>query len=345
MPQAAMLEQRNNIILFPSIKHNTEKPKEKIRPSDRRREVTAKEREGKKSSHSFRSAAEVNVMLSDFLACGEWRDALLFVTGLNTKFRAIDLSLLRWEDIINEECKVRPYWWFTEQKTGKSVRVISNEAFTRMIYLYMRKAGAPKDFVSFVFMPGGNRKSYFHRWKDRCDKYAEARLEITRRIQLYRDREIEPVLEDYSHQQVHVTFADGSTLDWPYDRQGKLWIREQRHSDIPVGLSPESISEIIKQKAEKLGLYDTEGHRIAAHTMRKTAATAAKGLLPDRIVPSNLYNNTVPLDEVSRFMGHSSTTTTVRYLGEDEMDEKIYRFINLGIEAIEEFEKKEGLNT
>ncbi len=344
MPQAAILKQRNNIIRFPSIEHNATQPKEKVRPSDRRREVTAKEREGKKSSHSFRSAAEVNVMLSDFLACGEWRDALLFVAGLNTKFRAIDLSLLRWEDIIDEECKVRPYWWFTEQKTGKSVRVVSNEAFTRMVYLYMRKAEAPKDFVSFVFMPGGNRKSYFHRWKDRCDKCAEARLEIARRIQLYRDRGIEPVSENYSHQQVHVAFADGSTLDWPYDRQGKLWIREQRHSDIPVGLSPESISEIIKQKAEKLGLYDTEGHRIAAHTMRKTFATTVKGLLSGRSIPRDLYDNMVPTDIVAKMMNHSSVTTTDHYVQDDPLFEKLYLFVNLGLEAIEEFEKKEGLN-
>lgn len=350
MPQAAVLEPHSNIILMPSVGQDTAKIKRRVRPSARRREVTANEREGKKSSHSFRSTEEVNLMLSDFLECGEWRDALLFVTGLNTRFRSIDLSILRWEDIIDEEYRVRPYWWFTEQKTSKSVHMVSNEALTRMIYLYMRKAGVPEYLTSFVFMPAGNRKSYFHRWKDRCDNYEDAILDIVRgneedpsRIQLYRERGIEPILEDYSRQQVHVVFDDGSTIDWPYTRQGKLWIREQQHSDIPVGLSPESISEIIKKKATKLGLYDAEEHRIAAHTTRKTFATAVKGFLSGRSIPMDLYNNTVPRDVVAKMMNHSSVTTTDHYIEDGLLVERLYQFVNLGLEAIEEFEKKEGL--
>ena len=352
MPQAATQESYSNIILLPSAKESTATIKRRVRPSDRRREVTEKEREGRKSSHSFRSAEEVNLMLSDFLECGEWRDALLFVTGLNTRFRSIDLSILRWEDIIDEEYRVRPYWWFTEQKTGKPVHIVSNEALTRMIYLYMRKVGAPKELASFVFAPAGNRRSYFQRWKDRCDSYEDAMLDIVRgnekfasRIQLYRERGIEPVLEDYSRQQVHVVFEDGSTIDWPYIRQGKLWIREQEHSDIPVGLSPESISEIIKKRAEKLGLYDVEEHRIAAHTTRKTFATAVKGLLSGRSIPRDLYDNTVPTDIVAKVMNHSSATTTDHYIEDGLLVERLYQFVNLGIEAIEEFEKKEGFTS
>lgn len=350
MPQAAVLERHNNIILLPSAKESSTTIKRRVRPSERRREVTEKEREGKKSSHSFRSTEEVNLMLSDFLECGEWRDALLFVTGLNTRFRSIDLSILRWEDIIDEEYRVRPYWWFTEQKTGKSVHMVSNEALTRMIHLYMRKVGVPENLLSFVFMPAGNRKSYFHRWKDRCDNYDDAMLDIVRgneeepsRIQLYRDRGIEPMLEDYSCQQVHVVFSDGSTIDWPYTRQGKLWIKEQRHSDIPVGLSPESISKIIKQKAQNLGLYDTEEHRIAAHTTRKTFATAVEGFLTGRSIPIDLCNNTVPRDVVAKMMNHSSVRTTDHYIDDSLMVERLYQFVNLGLEAIEEFEKKEDL--
>ncbi len=342
MDQALVLEFPSKIIPLPGGGGAAFRPKKAYRWDDRE-EIRQQEQESKKAANSFRSVKEVNLMLTDFLACGEWRDALLFVTGLNTKFRAVDLSLLKWKNILNDNLTVKETWWFREQKTGKDTRITSNEAFTRMVYLYMEKAGVPKELNAYIFMPRGNRKSYFHDEKDRCDRYADAKAEIAKRILAYRERGISVTFEDYSRQQIHVVFSDSSTLDWPYDRQKKLWIRERRHSDIPVGLSPESICEIIQKKAKKLGLYDTEGRRISAHTMRKTFATAIKGLLAGRSIPKSLYDNTVPMDIVAKMMNHSSVTTTDHYIEDDLLVERLYLFVNLGLEAIEEFEKKEGL--
>jgi len=161
MQQATVLKQRNNIILLPSMGTPRFRNK-KVHKWDDREETVQQEQEGKKAANSFRSVEEVNLMLTDFLNCGEWRDALLFVTGLNTKFRAIDLSLLKWKNILNEDFMVKTSWWFQEQKTGKFIRITSNEALIRMTHLYLQRVGAPKELNSYVFMPRGNRKSYFH---------------------------------------------------------------------------------------------------------------------------------------------------------------------------------------
>ncbi len=343
MPQAAVLEARSNLIVLPGRKEEKLKRK-KVYKWDDRADMEEEEHESKKSANAFRSVDEVNLMLTDFLKCGEWRDALLYVTALNTRFRAVDLSILKWKNVLNADHTVKSSLWFKEQKTGKSITIAINEAFSRMIFLYIRKVGAPSNLNYYMFMPLGNRKSYFYDEKDRCDEYAVAKEDVADRVIGYADRGIQVSLEDYSRNQIRIVFTDGSTIDWPYNRQEKLWIRERRHSDIPVGLSPESISNIIKKKAEKLGIYNTEGHRITAHTTRKTAITAGCGALKGREIPDGLFNRTLPPSVTSRWANHSSTATTARYIGEEETFAQLDLFINLGIEAIEEFERKENLN-
>lgn len=237
-----------------------------------------------KTADGFESAAEVNYILSDLLAQEKWRDALLFVTGLNTRFRPSDLRRMTWSHIIDEDGYIKKQWDFTEQKTSKYVLITTNEALRKMIDLYIEKVGLPDNLDTPMFLSKSNNKNHIIKVKEK----------------------------------------------------GSHKITDRIYSIPPVGMDVASINRAIKAEMDRLGL-NKDGRRLTAYAMRKTAANAAAGLLPDKPVPDDLYRRAMPDEAVSGWMNHSSVAVTGHYIDRERLYAQMFLFINLGIEAIDEY--------
>lgn len=104
-----------------------------------------------------------------------------------------------------------------------------------------------------------------------------------------------------------------------------------------------SMNRIITQATKEIGLYSAY-HHYTSHSNRKAAAVVAKGDMDGREIPEAALRNEAATEMVAQFMGHKNPSTTDRYIQTNKrMAKKLFLALNLGLEAIEEFEKKEGL--
>lgn len=104
-----------------------------------------------------------------------------------------------------------------------------------------------------------------------------------------------------------------------------------------------SMNRIVTQAAKEIGLYSSY-HHYTSHSNRKAAVVAMAGEMDGREMPEEVLRGKVAHEMVAQIVGHKSSSTTEHYIETDSrMARKFFLAINLGLEAIKEFEKKEGL--
>lgn len=103
-----------------------------------------------------------------------------------------------------------------------------------------------------------------------------------------------------------------------------------------------SMNRIVTKATKEIGLYSAY-HHYTSHSNRKAAAVAMSGEMDGREMPDAVLRRQVAHEMVAQIVGHKSSSTTERYIETDRrMARKFFLALNLGLEAIEEFEKKEG---
>lgn len=125
-------------------------------------------------------------------------------------------------------------------------------------------------------------------------------------------------------------------------RAGKIECRSDAYNDPHIGPKPiteQLVSKMIRDATHELGL-SSETRRFSTHSMRKTGARCAVGDLDGRDLPEELSKYNADLERVRDFMGHRDVSTTRKYIRSDEKyNEKTYQWMNLGLEAIQEYIK------
>lgn len=125
-------------------------------------------------------------------------------------------------------------------------------------------------------------------------------------------------------------------------RAGEIKWRSDAHGDPHIGPKPiteQLVSKMIRDTTRVLGL-SSETRRFSTHSMRKTGARCAVGDLKGRDLPEELSKYNAGLERVRDFMGHKDVSTTRKYIRSDEKyNEKTYKWMNLGLEAIQEYIK------
>lgn len=120
-------------------------------------------------------------------------------------------------------------------------------------------------------------------------------------------------------------------------------VMERAWDPEPQPMDECSMNRIITQGAKEAGLYSAY-HRYTSHSNRKAAVVAMAGEMDGREMPDAALRGKVAHEMVAQIVGHKSSSTTEHYIETDaRMARKFFLAINLGLEAIEEFEKKEGL--
>lgn len=104
-----------------------------------------------------------------------------------------------------------------------------------------------------------------------------------------------------------------------------------------------SMNRIVTQATKEIGLYSAY-HHYTSHSNRKAAVVAMAGEMDGREMPEEALRGKVAHEMVAQIVGHKSSSTTEHYIETDaRIARKFFLAINLGLEAIEEFEKKEGM--
>lgn len=103
-------------------------------------------------------------------------------------------------------------------------------------------------------------------------------------------------------------------------------------------LTEQFVGHVFRKATKNAGLW-TGTKRYNTHTMRKTGARAASGVLEGRDLPEELEKMGGHLEYVRGMMGHSDIRVTAKYIDlQDLFDKKVYLWMNLGIEALREIE-------
>lgn len=123
-------------------------------------------------------------------------------------------------------------------------------------------------------------------------------------------------------------------------RFGLIKDKSVKYNDPDFGIKPlteQLVSGMIRKVTKELGLY-SDKRRFSTHSMRKTGARCAAGDLEGRDLPDEFQRDNANIERVRGFLGHKNVSTTRRYIGSDEKyNEKTYRWMNLGLEAIQKF--------
>ena len=123
-------------------------------------------------------------------------------------------------------------------------------------------------------------------------------------------------------------------------RTGKIECRSDAYNDPHIGTKPlteQLVSGMIRNVTKELEL-SSETRRFSTHSMRKTGARCAVGDLDGRKLPDELSKYNAGLERVRDFMGHKDVSTTRKYICSDEKyNEKTFKWMNLGLEAIQEY--------
>lgn len=120
-------------------------------------------------------------------------------------------------------------------------------------------------------------------------------------------------------------------------------VMERAWDPEPQPMDECSMNRIVTQAAKGIGLYSAY-HHYTSHSNRKAAVVAMAGEMDGREMPEAALRGKVAHEMVAQIVGHKSSSTTEHYIETDaRMARKFFLAINLGLEAIEEFEKKEGL--
>lgn len=107
---------------------------------------------------------DINNIISYYLNKGKYRNALLFVCGINFGIRVSDLRTLKLKQFINSETgTIKDYFFINEEKTGKKNRIWINQSVKEMLTIFLVKEaqkGKIKDLEDYLFTSESNNKQY-----------------------------------------------------------------------------------------------------------------------------------------------------------------------------------------
>lgn len=115
-------------------------------------------------AHPIKKPEDVNGILSYYLSNGQFRNAMLFVIGINFGLRVSDLRVIRYKDIIDSNMKFRNELIIDEQKTNNRRRIYINSAVKQMVALYLRQSslqGQPKSLDDYLFVAENSNNKKF----------------------------------------------------------------------------------------------------------------------------------------------------------------------------------------
>ena len=112
----------------------------------------------------IKSIEDINSIVLYYLQKQKYRDAMLFVVGINFGLRVSDLRLIRFGDIINSNGSFRDELLIDEEKTGNRRHIYINDAVKLMVKLYLQntaKNNTPKSLDDYLFVAEeSNNKKY-----------------------------------------------------------------------------------------------------------------------------------------------------------------------------------------
>lgn len=118
----------------------------------------------------IKSEKKISEMITKMVDDGKYREALLFIIGINTGLRISDILRLKWKDLKKNFTIVK------EKKTGKTRRVIWNQAVKDFVEEFFNLSSHNDDEYIFTSESNRNRGKIWSRqyvWKT-LNEYARA---------------------------------------------------------------------------------------------------------------------------------------------------------------------------
>lgn len=124
-----------------------------------------------------------------------------------------------------------------------------------------------------------------------------------------------------------------------WDRTRKVKVK--RRVVEPQPMQTTSVSRLITEAAKKSGLFD--GRRVSTHSFRATGLNAVTGGVAGVVLDEALLYQAKMVETARMMAGHSKSEITVNHYLTDRFRVAACIKMNLGLQAIEDFKKKGGI--
>lgn len=280
--------------------------------------------------------------MKNYLHKSNIRNYTLFVTGINSLLRVSDLLNLQITDITNPDGSIKDRLKLREQKTNKLKDFNLNSGIKEALTEYL--SGYPTFKKSYT-----HTHNYYHNHKDSClfpsekwfnqeDYINRSKLvdflrpyipEINAQIKQYKSINEIALVQGIDLKELVREFLDsifneidkniGTSKNQNIAQSKWIKIKEFAPNQIQdilntKGHDPitrQTVHNFLKEASKEVKLKENVG----SHSMRKTASYA--------IYMNNIKTNPGIIDTLQKMLNHSSSSTTLRYLGitQDVMDE------------------------
>lgn len=147
--------QQSNIIDINHLLNPTQEPlpiMDSINPIEEK--TTKKEQD----AHPIKSLEDINAIIKYFLSNNQYRNAMLFVVGINFGLRYSDLSEIRFKDLIDNNKGFREEFQPNEKKTNNLRHIYINDSVKEIVTIYltqMAQNGIYKSLDDYLFVAEG----------------------------------------------------------------------------------------------------------------------------------------------------------------------------------------------
>lgn len=248
------------------------------------------------------------------------RDYTLFTIGINSLLRVSDLLNLQLSDV-EENGILKTKITMREQKTDKRKEFPFNSSIVEALKEYLSKQHNHKDSCLFPSKKWFNNEDYIHRYL--IVEYLNLYLkDLEQEIRLYKSiKEIaesqgvnlDQIIKELIRFLYEKIDREITNLEKAKKMKDKVPSQVQFLLDVkghdPIGRK--TVHKFIKDAGKDVGIKEN----ISTHSMRKSAAY--------NIYINNIKKNPAIIEILQKMLNHSSSSTTLRYLGitQDIMDE------------------------
>lgn len=259
------------------------------------------------------------------------RDYTLFVIGINSLLRVSDLLNLQLSSVVNLDGTLKDKISLKEQKTSKSKEFPFNSSIVEALTEYLSSYHNHKDSCLFPSQKWFNQEDYINRYmlveflnphitdlvpqikqyKSIAEIAANQNIGLTDLIRQFTEQffaKIDKEVEDETDSKKQKSkYEKVLKIKEDAPKQIQLLLKVEGHDSIGRA----SVHKFIKNAGKRVGIKDN----LSTHSMRKTAAY--------NIYINNIKTNPGIIEILQKMLNHSSSSTTLRYLGitQDIMDE------------------------
>lgn len=153
--EASNTNEVSNVININSLLKSNKEPlqiMDSINPLEEN--ITKKEQD----AHPIKSLNDINSIVQYFLANNQYRNAMLFVIGINFGLRYSDLSEIRFKDLIDNNKGFKDEFHPLEQKNSNIRHIYINTAVREIVTVYlaqMAHLGVNKSLDDYLFVAEG----------------------------------------------------------------------------------------------------------------------------------------------------------------------------------------------